>query len=158
MDAELERPLPLPPNPVTGEVLDLRTAQDVDLAAWLDAVKAMEQAQRAAKKAVQGELLRRMDRNASYTIRDGEFEITGDSPKPTVQYDVEPLAADLDELVLAGLLTEEARARVIVETVERKVSQRELNKLLNLGGPVAEAVERHRTEAPRDRRVRIKRA
>lgn len=158
MDAEVDRPLPLPPNPITGEVLDLRTAADVDLASWLDAVRGMEQAQRAAKKVVQDELLRRMDRNASYTIREGDFQITGDSPKPQVHYDVEPLAADLDELVRGGLLTEEARARVIVETVERKVSQREVNKLLNLGGPVAEAVERHRTEAPRDRRVRVKRA
>lgn len=157
MDAELSRPLPLPPNPVTGEVLDLATAPDADLAAWLDAVKSMEQSQRSAKKVVQEELLRRMDRNASYTVREGVWEVTGDSPKPQVHYDVEPLAADLDELVLSGLLTEEARSRVIIETVERKVSQREANKLLNIGGPVAEAVARHRTESPRDRRVRVKR-
>lgn len=153
----LEPNRPLPPNPQTGELLELATAPTADLAAWLDAVRWMEGEQRDAKRQVQAEIIKRMDTDASYTLREGDYELSGDSPKPVEVFDVEPLAADLDDLVAEGIISADARARVIVETVERKVALREIRKLMNLGGVVASVVERHRTEAPRERRVRVKR-
>lgn len=140
----------------TGEVLDVENATTDELAGYLAGARDFEGRVRAAKRTVADELLARMDRAAQWTVVAGAFKVSGDSPAAKVTYDGEALAADLDQLVADDLLAPNAAANAVERVTSWKVSQAGVNALLKLGGAVAETVERHRAEEPKDRRVSVR--
>src|SRR6187431_186869 len=76
--------------PVTGQELDL-TQPNETLALLFDQIRDLEQQAKVCRDAISEELIRRMDRNASWTVRGGGFKVSAPSPAPKVEYDVETL-------------------------------------------------------------------
>ena len=144
-------------DPATGEVIDLATATTDALAAYLANVRDLEHTLREQKKAAQGEVLRRMDSEATWTVRVGDWKLTGASPAPKVVYDAEGLQADLQQLAADDLVAPAAVDRAVETVTSLRISQAGINSLVKLGGAVAEVVARHRREEPRDRRVSVSR-
>jgi hypothetical protein len=142
-------------HPATGEVVLLDAPTDT-LAGTLAAIREAEGEMRTFKQILTGELLRRMDAEATWTVRAGDFTVEGDSPKPKTEYEAEKLYIALSEFVDSGVISQGALEQAVEPVRTYKAKQAGLNKLLALGGLIAETVERHRTEVPRDRRVRIK--
>jgi hypothetical protein len=75
------------------------------LARWLLEARELDDAMRTEKRRVQGELLARMDREASYTVHTGEFELKGDGPEPPTAYDAGALRTALAEFVDAEVIS-----------------------------------------------------
>lgn len=144
-------------DPITGEVLDLATAATDELAAYLANVRDLEHRLRDHKKAAQAEVLKRMDSEATWTVRVGDWKLTGASPSPKVVYDAQGLQADLRQLAADDLVAPAAVERAVETVTSLRVSQAGINALEKLGGAVAEVVARHRREEPRDRRVAVSR-
>lgn len=142
-------------TPLTGEVVVLDSATNV-LADWLHRVRQAEADLRDAKRAVSGELLTRMDKDAVYTARLGGFEVKGDGPSPVVEYDAERLRTELHLLVRDEVITERAmdNAVEIVQTYKAKANG--INALHKLGGRVAAVIDACKREVPRDRRIAVK--
>lgn len=142
-------------NPRTGEVVDL-TADTAELAAYLADVRQWERDfLRGCKRAVELELIRRMDRDAKYTLRAGGLEITGDGPG-RVKYEEEVLRAQLRPLVQQDIISQDAMNAAVKEVVTYQVMARGVNALKKLGGPVAEAVAAATRLSDDPRRVQVK--
>jgi hypothetical protein len=129
----------------TGEALVPAEMTDAQLAEALDDARLFEQSQlRAFKRALQDEVLRRMDlagaqgARGAWTIHDGEWKLTGDSPDRS-DYEVEELRAVLHSLADAGLIDSSAIGEVIVPS-GWKVAKRPLAQLSKLGGVVKDAI------------------
>jgi len=146
----------------SGELIDVRESSTDRLARFLDEATELVSLMSEARAQVDRELLRRMDAEATWTARVGDFELRAPSPEAGMTYyDPEALEDALDGLVERGLVCEQAAAAALqVETnVERTPKRRGIAALLRLGGEVAEAVaacERRREEPPR-RSVRVRR-
>jgi hypothetical protein len=160
MSAELTVQTPTMPavvDPRTGEAVVLAEAATDTLAAFLENVREVESAFREQKRAVSREILDRMDREARWTGRVGEFEIKGDGPTPPTEYDAEALYWALDEFVAAGVITDQARDEAVERVEVFKAKARGIQALRKLGGGVAAVIDRHAREAVRERRVSVKR-
>ena len=144
-------------SPTTGEVIDLATAPTETLAAYLDGVRDLERRLREQKAMATAEVLARMDREGRWTATLGDWKLTAPSPEPRRVYDAAALRADLEQLVADDLIAPAAAARAVEEVTTLKVSAAGVKALEKLGGPVADAVERHRTLETRDRRVSVTR-
>jgi hypothetical protein len=155
MPHELAAPAAVAVTPLTGEVVDLATAEGADLADALHRVRVLEADLRAFKRAVADELLRRMDREASWTLRVPHFEVNGDGPNRT-DYDGRELRAALLGLAAEGHITAEAaESGVRVETSYVPVKGR-LAALRKLGGVVAERIAACERPSEAARLVRVK--
>jgi hypothetical protein len=142
-------------NPRTGEITEL-AADTAELARYLADVRAWEmEFLRPAKRAVEEELLRRMDHEASYTLRAGGLEVTGDGPG-RVEYDADVLRDRLRPLVDAGVISRDAFAAAVRERVSYQPMARGLNALRKLGGVVAEAVGAAERPSEKPRRVTVR--
>ncbi len=146
-----------------GELLDVREAPTDRLARFLEDSAELAGQLGEAKSAVEREVLRRMDAEASWTAVAGEFQLQAPSPEAGMTYyDTEALRAALVGLGKRGLIARQA-ARAALKTditVEHKAQRAGVKALLSLGGEVAAAVaacERRHEQAPR-RTVRIRRA
>lgn len=144
-------------HPQSGELLDLSTAKSGEIAAWIEAIRDWESSARAARQFASAELHERMDRAASWTLRDGVYEVKGESPE-RVEYDVDELRRVLDALRDSGKITADAAAGAIKEEVVYKASKRGINALLKLGGAVADAVRSCERPNERPRRVTVSRS
>jgi len=142
-------------HPDSGELLDLATASPAALGDWLDAVRVWEQNARSAKNAVSAELHRRMDLDACYTLRDGDFELRGQSPDRKT-YD-EELRPALEALVAEGLISQKACDAACEPVVTYKPRARGIAALVKLGGKVAEVVAAHTHSDERPRRISVSR-
>jgi hypothetical protein len=142
------------PFPVTGECIDL-AGPDQDLAGALDRIRQLETELRSVKRAVSDELLARMDQAASWTIHAGDLTLTGQSPDRT-EYDGARLAQTVDTLVAGGHITSEAAHAAVESEVTWKVKKAGVNKLLKLGGVVAESVSVCAAPDDRPRRITVK--
>jgi hypothetical protein len=143
-------------NPATGEVLSLDEPTEI-LARWLSETRELEERLREEKRRVTRELIDRMDRDASYTLRAGDLEIKGDGPEAPTEYDAEALYAELKEFVDSEAITEDALARAVEPVVTYKPRAGGLNALRKRGGSIADAIERHsRPKENYERRVSIK--
>lgn len=111
----VKRPTPPPPivNPETGELLNLRDAGDDDLATYIADCREFEGKLRLAKRAVGDELLGRMDRNASWTLRAGPYKVSGRSPQPETEWDTAALDEVLDILERDDLISAAARVAAV---------------------------------------------
>jgi hypothetical protein len=137
--------LPAVAHPVTGEVLPL-DAPTVDLARALDELKELESRLKEVRDRIGEEVLQRMDAKALWTLRteDG-FKLSAPSPAPKAEWDGPALALALVELRGLDLIDYEAAVAA------------GLNRLLKLGGEVAERVGACRVMVEPVRRVTVKR-
>lgn len=144
-------------NPLTGEALTL-ASPDEDLARWLADIREVESVIRENKKIVQREILSRMDRSASWTVRVPGFKLTGQSPAPVEEWDGVELRTALLGLVDEGLLTIEAVDGAVETVVAYKPRKAGIVKLRKLGGRVAETVDLLARASEPERRVSVGRA
>lgn len=106
----------------TGEVLDVRESSDEDLAVFIDNLDELRAELAEAQAIVDGELLSRLDRSASWTRRvrvgDVEYEISAPSPDAgTEAYDEHDLEGELRKLVERGTIDESAAALALERTL-----------------------------------------
>jgi hypothetical protein len=148
--------------PYTGEAIVLADITDAQLAQAIDDARLFEQSRlRAFKRELQDEVLRRMDAAAAqgaqgaWTVRDGEWKLTGDSPDRT-EYDLDELRGVLQSLVHAGLISEDVVDEVIVPS-GWKVAKRPLAQLAKLGGVVKDAIKSCELPDTRPRKVTVTR-
>jgi hypothetical protein len=148
--------------PYTGEAIVLADTTDAQLAQALEDARLFEQSRlRTFKRELQDELLRRMDTAAArgaqgaWTIRDGQWKLTGDSPDRT-DYDLNELRGALQSLVYAGLISEDVLGEVIVPS-GWKVAKRPLAQLAKLGGVVKDAIKSCQLPDSRPRNVTVTR-
>jgi hypothetical protein len=128
-------------------ITDPRIADLAALAAFVDAADHLTSLAKEAKGMVSDELVRRMDKRGSWTLRTGDLTIKSSSPAAgTEKYDDERLADALATLVEDDVIDAEA-ARAAIEWVvppppEPYWRQKPagIKALLKLGGRVAEAV------------------
>jgi hypothetical protein len=142
-------------HPTSGELVSLDS--DADVAAFLDDAKEIQSQVREATAIATRVVLERMDRRASWTVREGPYELKGDGPG-NVTYDGDALAHALADLVDRGLISEEAALAACEATVVRKPKVRGINALKKLGGEIQAAMERLAEPVPdAKRRVSVKR-
>jgi hypothetical protein len=154
-------------HPLTGEVIDLVKASDEDLAGFLDGLDSDRNVIQEAKRIVAAEAIRRMDRNVEWTLRAGPYQLSTRSPEATTRYgpkqkrewyDGMGLRSDLLALVDEGVLTIEAVDAACEVEVICRVKTGGVNKLLKLGGEVAQVVQRHAYPEEPSRYVSVKKA
>lgn len=152
-------------HPTTGEVLDLAEAQPEALA---DAVVQSEQLRGELadlESVISAELVRRLDRSASWTMRVGDpagarqFEIKAPSPDAgTTGYDAELLLQELRALVERGTIDASAAGRALERTVTitlrlpigadpRKVEETAW-RLVDMGGEIVDPTKVDRAHKP----------
>lgn len=102
-------------NPVTGELVPITAATD-ELGGVVDGLKELESAAKEARELVNGELLKRMDADATWTAAVGPFKISAPSPTAgTKGYDPDRLRTNLLKL--------EARGKVSMAAVDAAVER-----------------------------------
>lgn len=143
-------------NPATGEALTLASPTE-DLARCLADIRDFEAQVRDVKRSLTGELLARLDKDASWTLHLPGMKLRGDSPEPQEDWDGAGLRDALLLLVDNGDLAIEAVDAAVETTVTYKPRKAGINKLRKLGGQVAETVEAFRQVRERDRRVSVSR-
>lgn len=144
-------------HPLTGEVYEIATCDDANLAELLDAFKEARSKMTEVEGAIKQEALRRMDKAARWTIGGGGYKVTGESPN-LVEYDADALLLVLRQLLADELIAREAAAAALGQETKLKVKANGVKALLKLGGAVAEAIKS--TERPKsgNRSVSVKRA
>lgn len=153
MSGELAAPRRLA-IPATGELIDLDAATDT-LAGHLDDIRDLEGALRGAKRELAQEILARMDTEATWTVEAGPYKLVGESPN-RVDYDPHELLTALRALP-PDAISPRALDAAVQRVEQLKVSKQGVNKLLKLGGPVADAVRGAERPVERERRVSVKR-
>lgn len=139
--------------PGSGELVSLDDATD-QLAGHRLWLKEMAEAMRDAARVLDDELLRRADKAVTYTYRGSGLEVTMDGPDRKV-YDAEPLRAELVALAEQGVIDDTAVEKAIKVETTYKAMASGIKALKKLGGAVVEAIERHESENPRPRQVRV---
>lgn len=133
--------------PQTGELLPLDAPSD-QLAEAVARMRDLEKELSRVRGIVGGELARRLDLENMRSVRVDNFKIKVGAPG--VDWNTDQLAGVLDELVEEASLTTGAMDRIVF--LERKVSIRELNKLLpNLNPEQAARVRACSTPSKRAR-------
>jgi hypothetical protein len=148
--------LPVVAHPVTGEVLPL-DAPTADLARALDELKELTSRIREVRERIDEEVLRRLDAKARWTAHEGGFKVSAPSPAPKPEWDGRALALVLAELRGNALIDYEAAEAALEMVVAYKPKAAGLNRLLMLGGEVAERVGACRVMVEPARRVTVKR-
>lgn len=102
----------------TGEVIDLATAPTATLAEFCSNLANLRSELSDAERAVHDALLDRMDLAASWTMREGCYEIKAPSPAAgSESYDPAILERELRKLIEEGVIGEEAADRACVRRV-----------------------------------------
>jgi len=145
-------------DPQTGAELDLSLCSDATLANLRDMIRDAEDEQRQAKRQIDGEVLARMDRNASWTLKVPGFELSAPSPAEKSEFDAPALHADLMAFVDDGLLSVEAVDAAVEQVLTYKPRVRGIEALRKRGGAIAEVIAKHEQKIEPTRRVTIKRS
>lgn len=141
-------------NPTSGELIPLDAPTDV-LVEWFAAIRKLEQELATMKQAANTEVLRRMDAEAHWTVHTRAGTLTGKSPAPTVAWDPEQLAQTLTGLVADGLISQGAADSALELVQEWKPKRGGINKLLKLGGEIAERIAACGHDVEPNRRVQF---
>jgi hypothetical protein len=137
-------------DPVSGEIYALPEAPLEVIGRWLEHVRYLKQAADTGVRQVSEEVNRRMDHVGRWTLREGEYEVTGASPARRPVYDGERLWRELDALARRGVIDPAAVAGAVEIRVTHTPRADGIARLLKLGGEVADAVRRCETgERPR---------
>ena len=158
LSTDLTAPVTLT-NPSTGEVLTLESPTG-DLGRYLADVREMESYVKEAKNIVQQEILRRMDKDALYTVRvpGAGLKLSGSSPAPSEEFDELALREALLVLVDEDVVTIEAVDRAVEPVVTYKARMAGIKALRKLGGRVAEVIDGHSNTIFKTRYVRVERS
>lgn len=130
--------------PGSGEILNLADLDENTLGRLLQAVKDHADQLAGLKKRVTAEVVDRMDRSAKWTLHVGGLKLTSKAPGGTF-YNADLLAADLQPLVDADVITMEAKEAAVEPVTELKARKKGINALRKLGGKVAQAIDRAET-------------
>lgn len=139
------------PNLETGEILDLHTADSADIAHALFAIRQKEAELKAMKAMVGEELNKRLDANASWTEHMGAFQVKGQSPQPTREADLEPLATELALLLAEGRITPEAVTNALERVVTQKIRWSGIDAIRKISPEVKERIDKHIREVEKKR-------
>lgn len=112
------------PHPITGEALELAEASPEQLADWIDAATEITNAIGDRRALVDRELVRRLDQNASWTLRvgspDGDYQLEIKAPSPsagTTLVDTKALEDELRALIERGTISVEGAASALKRQV-----------------------------------------
>lgn len=147
-------------NPATGESKPLHSTEPEVIARVLGMVQAsIDDHLRAlydAKRVLGNEVIGRMDRKASWTVRAPGVEITAPSPdRGAHDWDAEKLDGILSNLVDENIIDRSAKLRAVWPDTVYKTDKRAIAALLKIPG-VAERVAEARIEnPPSDRKVKV---
>lgn len=140
----------------TGALVDLEAATDVVLVRALDAIVEHQRETTAWRRLVEGEVLRRMDYAAHWTIRAGGLELTKQGG-PVVEYDAAALRTELETLVEAGRFGMDALEAAVAIVLTYKPKAAGLKALAKLGPDVADVIARNSRTVEKPRSVRVAR-
>jgi hypothetical protein len=140
-------------HPDTGHALALSEASTPELADWKRGVREWIDRARNAVSLVDSEIVARMDRDASWTVKTPVGTLKSVSPAPEVSYK-EPVRLRIQLLGMAdlGLVTVDAVDEALPESVLVKPNARKLAALAKLPGEVGDAVRKAQVKAERDHR------
>lgn len=142
-------------NPVTGDTLDLATAEWPDLARMRG--RSIELTHRLAELStmLDSEMARRLDVANQRSITVGEYDLKVNAPIRD-EWNVPLLMRTLTALVSEGLLTKDAAQRAIKSETTHKPVARELTKLLKHDNPaVRDRIGEAVVAVPTKRRVSV---
>lgn len=147
--------------PMTGEVVTLPgmdlSVSDIELIELLQLSREFRVAVvEHWETPAQNELLKRMDRNAKWTIHSGDFTATGSSPAPIIHWDTDALARVLNDLVGEGLIDKDLAIRAVEVTVAYKPQTGVIKAIRKLSPEIAERIDECATEEPPHRRISVK--
>jgi hypothetical protein len=142
------------PLPLTGEALDLN-APTGELAQAFDRIRDLERELKETRDQISRELIGRMDKRASWTLREDGFKVSAPSPAPKTEYDGYELHQVVQSLVAEGLIDGEAAEEAVEIRVEYRPRVRGVNALRKLGSDVADRVDLCAREVEPVRRVRV---
>lgn len=145
-------------EPNTGELVLLSEAQTGHIAEIRDHLKDLRSQIDEANRILDREVLGRMDHRCSWTLHEGNLTLTAPAEKTQDAWDGAGLHLTLEDLVAEGDIAPEAMHAAVEEIISYKVKAAGVKALLKTGGHIAACILEHRTEAPRDRRVTVKRA
>lgn len=162
--SDTENTLPIIVNQETGETvrvinaddllraasLELHVAEKEDLALFMDNCRHLEAVGKEAREIAGAEVVRRLDRDGSWTWRGGGFELTSASPAAgTTAYDTDDLLAALEQLVADDVISTVAKDKALepqhgTVTIDRGTLELFAAALQRRGGPVTarEAAQR----------------
>ena len=148
--------------PYSHEAISLREVPTQKLGeALLEARNFEREGMTPFKRLVQDEVIRRADElvrtgeQDSWTLHLDGIDLVCDTPDRT-EWDVQELRGVLTRLVDEGEIEEHWLERIIVPD-GYKVAKRELQRLVRLGGPAAEALKGIERPVARPRSVRVSR-
>lgn len=144
-------------NPFTGEVVDL-AADTATLAGILRQAKRFDEEKKDFVKAVQREVIARMDKDASWTMHFPGLDLVSQSPR-RVEYNGEALKKVLEELVAEGLISLDAAKAAIKREVKYSAKKRGVDALKKVSDDVKarlRSAERRLPDESRYVSVRIK--
>lgn len=153
---DLDRPITVV-SPRTGEVLTLDASTE-DLGGYLADIREHESLLREGKNLVGGELVRRMDEGACWTLHTGGLKLSAPSPAPAIEYDELALRESLLQLADEGVISVEAVDRAVEPVVTYRARKSGINALQKLGGRVAAVIDAHANEVSKTRYVKVERA
>ncbi len=136
-------------DPLTGELVNLITADLDDLAGWLDHVREYKRMCDQALNVVQERMYREIDPGGQWTVIRPNWKITGTSPAPTVKYDGERVYKAARKLVKDGLLTKDAAGKAVERVVSFKARVAGIQALSKISPVIAAAFEECSTEEPK---------
>ena len=142
-------------NPVTGDTLDLATAEWPDLARIRAGI--IELGHRTAELSgmLDSEMAARLDHANQRSITVGGYDLKVNAPMRD-EWNVPLLMRKLTECVAAGLLTKDAAQRAVKSETTHKPVARELTKLLKHDDPrVRDRISEAVTTVPTKRRVSV---
>ena len=145
-------------DPASGEVIQLAEATTTRLAALIDDSRDLESRVREMKRAVTGELCRRLDDEATLSVRLGGWKVTAQNPEVTA-YDGPALFDALHALVDQDIITLAAAEKAVEITTDYLVHANGVKALWNTAKPpVRSAIAECRTvTANPQRRVTVTR-
>lgn len=144
------------PVPVTGEALDL-SAPDDELLRWIDRLAEIEAKVQAFRTTiVAAEVMHRMDRRASWTLRAGDYIATAPSPAPATEWDIPALRSALAELEADGVIDLDTALECIQREVTHKPRVGNINRVKKISPDVAAKIDACSVKVERNRRVTVK--
>lgn len=145
------------PNVTTGEVLIVAESSTEQLGEARNAILDLEGRLRDHKATLDVEIVARMDADACWTLRAGEWKLSAPSPAAKTEWDAVALREALLALVDDGTITAGAVDAAVEPVVSYRARAKGIGALRKLGGRVAGIVAAHETLVDPVRRVTVRR-
>jgi hypothetical protein len=143
-------------NPVTAQVVTVDSPTG-DLGVFIDDARECKRILDEQIRWASREILRRQDKQASWTDHLPGVKVTGQSPKQNEDWDGAGLRAALMRFVDEGTLAIAAVDAAVEQNISWKVKKAGVGKLRKIGGEVAATVDRLCVTSEPERRVSVSR-